>query len=113
MSADLSAAVEAMARAAHDGCGCLDEPIQQWILDDARRDLTAALPFIREQIAAEIEAEATRLAAKRDEHRAIAITRRGEGNGRAHDAHLKTALSFRSEATGMWDAAAIARGGTR
>lgn len=57
---DLTAAVEAAARAAHDGCGCLDEPIQQWILDDARRDLTAALPFIeaavREQIAAEIEA---------------------------------------------------------
>lgn len=61
---DLTEAVEAAARAAHDQCGCLDEgaPLPAWAVEDTQAIITAALPHIerqvREQVAREIEAEA-------------------------------------------------------
>lgn len=116
---DLTAAVEAAARVFAADRGIDDRSDADPIVRHQSAEIvlpyvTAAAPLIeaavREQIAAEIDAEAARRAAQRDLHRDIAITRRSEGKGRAHDAHLRTALSFRSEATGMWDAGAIARG---
>lgn len=72
----------------------------------------AAAPIIAKQvaefIAAAIEAEADRRASKRDVVRAKAIELRKAGDDHGHDAFMRTALSLRSEATGLWDAAWIA-----
>jgi hypothetical protein len=65
---------------------------------------------VRERVAAEVEAEADARAAKRDTHRAASEVKRGGGNERLADMHMRTALSFRHEAIGLWDAARIARG---
>lgn len=59
---DLTEAVEAAARAQHDGCGCIESgsPVGVWAKKEALVALTAALPHIerqvREQVAREIEA---------------------------------------------------------
>lgn len=59
MSLDLSAAVEAVARAAHDGCGCFDDGVPEWAIEDAQSAVDEVAAFIesavREQIAAELE----------------------------------------------------------
>jgi len=55
---DLAEAVEAVVRAVHDGCGCIEvsEDAPLWAAEDALTAITAALPHVREQIARKIEA---------------------------------------------------------